>query len=190
MLFYFLAQDLSGTDSAVSWTPRCWSYRRCQPTPPSSMRWLEICCNASSSSEVVARTRSQFQISLLSSTSSALKVGVTSVMTEPEVRGTLFDYFLILPQIWPPVGISSILFETRLGCLQEEIPKDTLRFISATNDMLTLSMTVPLFPRWTRNILPFWKRFIQAWDDLYDVGMQQKNGTKLNIWGPNFRFTY
>ncbi|XP_073318464.1 sterol 26-hydroxylase, mitochondrial [Pagrus major] len=66
-------------------------------------------------------------------------------------------------------GISSILFETRLGCLQEEIPKDTLRFINAVNNMLTLSETVVLFPRWSRGVLPFWNRFVQAWDDLYDV---------------------
>ncbi|XP_050968015.1 sterol 26-hydroxylase, mitochondrial [Labeo rohita] len=66
-------------------------------------------------------------------------------------------------------GISSILFETRLGCLQEEIPRDTLRFIAAVNDMLALSETVLFFPRWTHHIFPFWKRFVQAWDDLYDV---------------------
>ncbi|KAL6455926.1 hypothetical protein MHYP_G00357770 [Metynnis hypsauchen] len=66
-------------------------------------------------------------------------------------------------------GISSILFETRLGCLQEEIPTDTLRFIAAANNMLTLSETVLFFPRWTRKIFPFWKQFIQAWDDLYSV---------------------
>ncbi|XP_072233632.1 sterol 26-hydroxylase, mitochondrial [Leuresthes tenuis] len=66
-------------------------------------------------------------------------------------------------------GISSILFETRLGCLQEEIPQDTLRFIAAVNDMLMLSDIVIIFPRWSRSIVPFWKRFVQAWDDLYDV---------------------
>lgn len=66
-------------------------------------------------------------------------------------------------------GISSILFETRLGCLQEEIPTETLRFISGVNDMLTLSETVLFFPRWTRSFLPYWKRFVQAWDDLIDV---------------------
>ncbi|CAB1327971.1 unnamed protein product [Coregonus sp. 'balchen'] len=69
-------------------------------------------------------------------------------------------------------GISSILFETRLGCLQEEIPKDTLKFIAAANDMLTLSETVLFLPLWTRNVLPFWKRFIQAWDDLVDVAQR------------------
>ncbi|XP_036401510.1 cytochrome P450 27C1-like [Megalops cyprinoides] len=66
-------------------------------------------------------------------------------------------------------GISSILFETRLGCLQEEIPKDTLRFIAAAGSMLTLSETVLFFPRWTRAVLPLWARFVKAWDDLYDV---------------------
>nr|XP_029522594.1 sterol 26-hydroxylase, mitochondrial-like [Oncorhynchus nerka] len=66
-------------------------------------------------------------------------------------------------------GISSILFETRLGCLQEEIPKDTLKFIAAANNMLTLSETVLFLPLWTRNVLPFWKRFVQAWDDLVAV---------------------
>ncbi|KAM9327753.1 sterol 26-hydroxylase, mitochondrial isoform 2-T2 [Pholidichthys leucotaenia] len=66
-------------------------------------------------------------------------------------------------------GISSILFETRLGCLQEEIPRDTLRFIAAVNEMLTISDKVFLLPHWSRRILPFWKRFVQAWDNLYDV---------------------
>ncbi|KAM8902689.1 sterol 26-hydroxylase, mitochondrial [Spinachia spinachia] len=66
-------------------------------------------------------------------------------------------------------GISSILFETRLGCLRDEIPPDTQRFISAVNAMFTLSETVLLLPRWSRNLLPFWGRFVRAWDDLYDV---------------------
>jgi len=38
--------------------------------------------------------------------------------------------------------------------------------------MLTLSETVVLLPRWSRGVLPFWRRFVAAWDDLYDVGMQ------------------
>ncbi|XP_059184269.1 sterol 26-hydroxylase, mitochondrial [Centropristis striata] len=66
-------------------------------------------------------------------------------------------------------GVSSILFETRLGCLQEQIPPDTLRFIAAVDEMLTLSDIVIFFPRWSRSILPYWKRFVQAWDVLYEV---------------------
>ncbi|XP_015214819.2 sterol 26-hydroxylase, mitochondrial [Lepisosteus oculatus] len=66
-------------------------------------------------------------------------------------------------------GISSILFETRLGCLDEEIPPDTQRFIQAVGEMLRLSEPVLFFPRWTRSFLPFWEKFVSSWDDLYDV---------------------
>uniref|UniRef100_A0A8D2ZG60 Uncharacterized protein n=1 Tax=Scophthalmus maximus TaxID=52904 RepID=A0A8D2ZG60_SCOMX len=83
--------------------------------------------------------------------------------------------FLILLNTFsksPYTAVSVILFETRLGCLQEEIPRDTLRFIAAVNDMLTLSNTVIIFPRWSRGILPFWKRFVQAWDELCGIGQK------------------
>ncbi|XP_064167785.1 sterol 26-hydroxylase, mitochondrial isoform X1 [Anguilla rostrata] len=69
-------------------------------------------------------------------------------------------------------GISSILFETRLGCLEDQIPADTQRFIAAVGAMLTLSETVLFFPRWTRRVLPFWANFVQAWDDLYSVAQR------------------
>ncbi|KAK1165445.1 cytochrome P450 27C1-like [Acipenser oxyrinchus oxyrinchus] len=66
-------------------------------------------------------------------------------------------------------GISSILFEARLGCLNEEIPEDTQKFIRAVGDMLALSETVLFFPKWTRSILPYWNRFVSSWDDISDV---------------------
>ncbi|XP_033835648.1 sterol 26-hydroxylase, mitochondrial [Periophthalmus magnuspinnatus] len=66
-------------------------------------------------------------------------------------------------------GVSAILFETRLGCLQEDVPKDTLRFIRAVNNMFLMSDIVAMSPRWTRLFLPHWKRFVEAWDDLSDV---------------------
>lgn len=66
-------------------------------------------------------------------------------------------------------GISAILFETRLGCLQEDVPEDIMQFINAINNMFTLSELVVLLPRWSRTFLPLWKRFFQAWDDLSGV---------------------
>lgn len=66
------------------------------------------------------------------------------------------------------------MFETRLGCLREDVPQETLRFIAAVNDMMSLSDLVMLLPRWSRSILPFWKRFVQAWDDLYGVGRRRQ----------------
>lgn len=47
--------------------------------------------------------------------------------------------------------------------------------------MLTLSETVVLLPRWSRGVLPFWKRFVQAWDDLFDTGMRQMERRKETV---------
>ncbi|KAG7467380.1 hypothetical protein MATL_G00152750 [Megalops atlanticus] len=69
-------------------------------------------------------------------------------------------------------SICSILFETRLGCLEDEIPPDTLRFIAAAGNMLRLSEPVLFFPRWTRAVFPLWTQFVSAWDDLYGVAQQ------------------
>uniref|UniRef100_A0A8C5DBC8 Sterol 26-hydroxylase, mitochondrial-like n=1 Tax=Gouania willdenowi TaxID=441366 RepID=A0A8C5DBC8_GOUWI len=69
-------------------------------------------------------------------------------------------------------GISSVLFETRLGCLQEDVPPSTLRFIAAANTMLSLSEPVLLLPLWSRVFLSTWRRFVQAWDDLYSVAQK------------------
>lgn len=83
-------------------------------------------------------------------------------------------------------GISAILFETRLGCLGEKVDPNVQRFIGGVNDMLSLSDVTYLFPRWTRSFVPVWKRFVQAWDDISDVGVQQKAAV-LTMDAPNIR---
>lgn len=40
--------------------------------------------------------------------------------------------------------------------------------------MLYTSDLAYLVPRWTRSVVPIWKRFVQAWDDISDVGVQQE----------------
>ncbi|XP_056321654.1 sterol 26-hydroxylase, mitochondrial-like [Danio aesculapii] len=64
-------------------------------------------------------------------------------------------------------GISSILFETRIGCLEKEIPAETQHFINSIAQMLTYSMPVVFMPNWTRNYLPFWQRYIGGWDGIF-----------------------
>lgn len=64
------------------------------------------------------------------------------------------------------------MFETRLGCLGEEVDPDVQRFIRGVNDMLALSEVAYLVPRWARRLAPVWKRFVRAWDDISDVGEQ------------------
>ncbi|XP_060786228.1 sterol 26-hydroxylase, mitochondrial-like [Neoarius graeffei] len=64
-------------------------------------------------------------------------------------------------------GISSILFETRIGCLEDKIPVETQNFIDAIAQMLTYIMAVSLLPKWTHNYLPFWRRYISGWDGIF-----------------------
>ncbi|XP_062862055.1 sterol 26-hydroxylase, mitochondrial-like isoform X2 [Trichomycterus rosablanca] len=64
-------------------------------------------------------------------------------------------------------GISSILFETRIGCLENEIPQETQHFIDSIAKMLTYTMPVTMLPKWTRNYLPFWRRFVDSWDGIF-----------------------
>ena len=70
----------------------------------------------------------------------------------------------------PPVGISSVLFETRLGCMNEKVPEETEKFIFSVGEMFRLSPIVVLFPKSTWPYLPFWKHFVAVWDHLFTVG--------------------
>uniref|UniRef100_A0A3P9A167 Cytochrome P450, family 27, subfamily A, polypeptide 7 n=1 Tax=Esox lucius TaxID=8010 RepID=A0A3P9A167_ESOLU len=64
-------------------------------------------------------------------------------------------------------GISSILFETRIGCLEEEIPLETQDFIDSIAQMFSYSMHVVMLPKWSRNLLPFHGRYISGWEGIF-----------------------
>ncbi|XP_031438049.1 LOW QUALITY PROTEIN: cytochrome P450 [Clupea harengus] len=66
-------------------------------------------------------------------------------------------------------GISSVLFETRLGCMNEKVPEETEKFIFSVGEMFRLSPIVVLFPKSTWPYLPFWKHFVAVWDHLFTV---------------------
>ncbi|KAI1884890.1 hypothetical protein AGOR_G00214530 [Albula goreensis] len=61
----------------------------------------------------------------------------------------------------------SILFETRIGCLEREIPQETQHFINSIGQMFSYSMLVVILPKWTRNYLPFWKKYIDGWEGIF-----------------------
>uniref|UniRef100_A0A8C8SJ99 Cytochrome P450 family 27 subfamily A member 1 n=1 Tax=Pelusios castaneus TaxID=367368 RepID=A0A8C8SJ99_9SAUR len=67
-------------------------------------------------------------------------------------------------------GISYILFETRIGCLEREIPMETKRFIDAIGLMFKNSIFATVLPRWTRGLLPFWNRYLGGWDIIFAFG--------------------
>nr|XP_056708021.1 sterol 26-hydroxylase, mitochondrial [Euleptes europaea] len=67
-------------------------------------------------------------------------------------------------------GISYILFETRIGCLQKQIPAETQHFIDAIGDTLKNSVFATVLPRCTRGLLPYWNRYLQGWDTIFAFG--------------------
>ncbi|XP_072541147.1 sterol 26-hydroxylase, mitochondrial-like isoform X1 [Salminus brasiliensis] len=64
-------------------------------------------------------------------------------------------------------GISRILFETRIGCLENKIPPETQEFIDSIAKMFTYGTHVNILPKWTRNYLPFWGRYIDGWEGIF-----------------------
>lgn len=66
-------------------------------------------------------------------------------------------------------GISSVLFETRLGCMNEKVPEETEKFIFSVGEMFRLSPIIVLFPKSVWPYLPFWKHFVGVWDHLFTV---------------------
>ncbi|KAM3916788.1 sterol 26-hydroxylase, mitochondrial [Leptodactylus fuscus] len=67
-------------------------------------------------------------------------------------------------------GISYILFETRIGCLEKNIPPETKKFIDSIGAMLKYSLFVTFLPPWTNNILPYYKLYMENWDNIFDFG--------------------
>ncbi|KFQ63229.1 hypothetical protein N334_08374, partial [Pelecanus crispus] len=67
-------------------------------------------------------------------------------------------------------GISYILFETRIGCLKQQVPAETQRFIDSINLMFKNSIFAPVLPRWSRKVLPFWDRYLDSWDTIFAFG--------------------
>uniref|UniRef100_G3PNM9 Uncharacterized protein n=2 Tax=Gasterosteus aculeatus aculeatus TaxID=481459 RepID=G3PNM9_GASAC len=74
-------------------------------------------------------------------------------------------------------GICSVLFETRMGCMNEVVPEETQKFIFSVGEMFRLSPILVLFPKSFWPYTPFWKQFVAAWDHLFKVAeelVQQK----------------
>lgn len=78
-------------------------------------------------------------------------------------------------------GICSVLFENRMGCLNEQVPEETEKFIISVGEMFQLSQIVTLFPKSTWPYLPFWKRFVAAWDHLFKVGEDNTSSFTLHV---------
>ena len=67
-------------------------------------------------------------------------------------------------------AIASILLETRLGCLEKEIPRGTQEFINSISKMFSYNFIVTLMPKWSRSLLPYWGHYIAGWDGIFNFG--------------------
>ncbi|KAK1165751.1 cytochrome P450 27C1-like isoform X1 [Acipenser oxyrinchus oxyrinchus] len=65
-------------------------------------------------------------------------------------------------------GVSSVVLESRLGCLEPSIPKETQDFINSVGTMFRMFTIILALPKWTRSVLPFWNKYIQAWDTMFN----------------------
>lgn len=78
-----------------------------------------------------------------------------------------------------PLAICYILFEKRIGCLEHPIPQDTVAFVRSVGLMFQNSLYVTFLPKWTRSLLPFWKRYIDGWNTIFFFGEKTGEGS----WG-------
>ncbi|XP_075173198.1 sterol 26-hydroxylase, mitochondrial-like [Anomaloglossus baeobatrachus] len=67
-------------------------------------------------------------------------------------------------------GVSYIVFETRIGCLEKEIPPETQRFIDSICQMFKNLVFVTYLPEWTRRVLPYWNLYMEGWDNIFNFG--------------------
>ncbi|XP_068103500.1 sterol 26-hydroxylase, mitochondrial-like [Hyperolius riggenbachi] len=67
-------------------------------------------------------------------------------------------------------GISYILFESRIGCLENTIPPESQKFINSIGAMLKYNVLVSILPAWTQNLLPFYRLYLENWDNIFAFG--------------------
>lgn len=76
------------------------------------------------------------------------------------------------------LGVATILYETRLGCLENEIPKMSQEYIAALHLMFSsfkTTMYAGAIPKWLRPIIPKpWEEFCSSWDGLFRFSKQRE----------------
>uniref|UniRef100_A0A8C2YYP2 Cytochrome P450, family 27, subfamily B, polypeptide 1 n=1 Tax=Cyclopterus lumpus TaxID=8103 RepID=A0A8C2YYP2_CYCLU len=66
-------------------------------------------------------------------------------------------------------GISSVLFESRIGSLDEVVPEETERFIQSINTMFVMTLLTMAMPKWLHQLFPKpWNIFCQCWDYMFE----------------------
>ncbi|KAM8977394.1 25-hydroxyvitamin D-1 alpha hydroxylase, mitochondrial [Pelodytes ibericus] len=65
-------------------------------------------------------------------------------------------------------GISSVLFESRIGCLDTAVPKETEKFIQSINTMFVMTLLTMAMPKFLHKIFRKpWQKFCESWDYMF-----------------------
>uniref|UniRef100_H3BF84 Cytochrome P450 family 27 subfamily B member 1 n=2 Tax=Latimeria chalumnae TaxID=7897 RepID=H3BF84_LATCH len=65
-------------------------------------------------------------------------------------------------------GVSSILFESRIGCLEPNVPEETERFIQSINTMFVMTLLTMAMPKFLHKIFKKpWQQFCESWDYMF-----------------------
>ncbi|XP_018409948.1 PREDICTED: cytochrome P450 27C1 [Nanorana parkeri] len=68
-------------------------------------------------------------------------------------------------------AVATILYECRLGCLENVVPKQTVEYIEALElmfRMFKMTMYAGAIPKWLRTFIPKpWEEFCRSWDGLF-----------------------
>uniref|UniRef100_A0AAZ3NSL8 25-hydroxyvitamin D-1 alpha hydroxylase, mitochondrial n=1 Tax=Oncorhynchus tshawytscha TaxID=74940 RepID=A0AAZ3NSL8_ONCTS len=65
-------------------------------------------------------------------------------------------------------GISSVLFESKIGCLDPVVPTETECFIQSINTMFVMTLLTMAMPAWLHKLFPMpWDTFCQCWDYIF-----------------------
>ncbi|XP_072263252.1 25-hydroxyvitamin D-1 alpha hydroxylase, mitochondrial [Pyxicephalus adspersus] len=65
-------------------------------------------------------------------------------------------------------GISSVLFESRIGCLETTIPEETEKFIKSINTMFVMTLLTMAMPKCLHKIFKKpWQKFCESWDYMF-----------------------
>lgn len=92
------------------------------------------------------------------------------------------------------LGVATVLYETRLGCLENKIPKMSQEYIAALHLMFSsfkTTMYAGAIPKWLRTIIPKpWEEFCSSWDGLFKFSKSRGNCGGVQCHCENFFFFF
>lgn len=95
----------------------------------------------------------------------------TSEALSKASHSSSFLAFVMSFVLFALAGISSVLFESRIGCLDQVVPEDTERFIQSINTMFVMTLLTMAMPSWLHQLFPKpWTIFCQCWDYMFEFG--------------------